>query len=103
MARLDPFIDRLFTEPALRLELESGAGAVLQAARGAIPVIRQPLTVSQIVGALAERLPDELKSAFPRPGTTAFPYRATAGTVDVRLELADGGARATLVPRRATP
>jgi twitching motility protein PilT len=103
MARLDPFIDRLFSDSARELTLESGAGALLAGAKGKIPLIRQPLTLQQVVGAVAEIVPDDLRSGFPRPGTTAFPYQAPAGAVDIRLELGDETARVVVVPRMPRP
>jgi twitching motility protein PilT len=101
MPRLDPFIDRLFAESARELTLESGAGAVLAVARGPLPLIRQSLTVQQVVGAVAEILPDAQRAGFPRAGVTVFPYAAPAGAVEVRLEVSDGAVRVVVVPRAA--
>src|SRR5512133_343462 len=94
MARLDPFIERLFSDSARELRLETGTGAVLASSRGMVPLIKQALTAQQIVGALAEVLPDDRRDGFPAPGTTVFPYVSPHGTVEVRLEVADGSARA---------
>jgi twitching motility protein PilT len=99
MARIDAFIERLFQESAQELRLVTGAGAVLAAARGAVPLLKQPLTTPQIVGAIAEIVPADLKAGFPRPGVTAFPYRSPAGPVDVRLEVGDGSVTALVTPR----
>jgi twitching motility protein PilT len=96
MARLDPFIDRLFAESASELVLEAGTGAVLATPRGAVPLIRQPLTGAQILGALGEIVPASARAALARPGATAFPYVAPAGAVEVRVEVKDGGARAVV-------
>jgi twitching motility protein PilT len=101
MPRLDPFIDRLFAESARELTLESGAGAVLAAPRGAIPLIRQSLTSQQVVGAVAEIVPDDQRAGFPRQGVTVFPYAAPAGAVDVRVDVSDAAVRVVVVPRPA--
>lgn len=98
MARLDPFIERLFSESASELLLETGAGAVLACPRGPVSLIKQPLTAQQILGALAEVLPDDRRDGFPAPGTTVFPYVSPHGTVEVRLEVADGKTRAVVSP-----
>jgi twitching motility protein PilT len=98
MARLDAFIERLFTESARELLLETGAGAVLASARGSVPLIKQALTAQQIVGALSEIVPDDRRAGFPRPGTTVFPYVSPHGTVEIRIEVADGNVRAAVAP-----
>jgi twitching motility protein PilT len=102
MARLDPFIERLVSEPGRELSLETGAGATLASARGAVPLIRQPLTTAQIVGAIGEMVPEDMKAGFPRPGTTVFPYLAPAGAVEVRLEVEGATARARIVAKPAS-
>jgi twitching motility protein PilT len=102
MARLDPLIDRLFSDPGSELSLETGQGAVLSSPRGPQLLIKQPLTTPQIVGALTEILPEDLRPGFPRPGQTAFNYLAPGGPVEVRFELAGAMARAQVV-RRAPP
>jgi twitching motility protein PilT len=101
MARLDPFIDRLFADSARELTLESGTGASLAGARGPVPLIRQALTTQQVVGAVAEIIPDDQRTGFPRPGLTVFPYLAPAGAVEVRLDVKDGTVRVVVVPRTA--
>src|SRR5512133_203061 len=98
MARLDPFIERLFSDSARELRLETGTGAVLASSRGTVPLIKQALTAQQILGALAEVVPDDRRDGFPRPGVTVFPYVSPHGTVEVRLEMADGKARAVVSP-----
>ena len=103
MPRLNPFIDRLFSESARELTLASGAGAVLAAARGEVPLIRQALTRNQVVGAVAEIVPDDQRAGFPRAGLTVFPYAAPAGAVEVRLEIEGGSARVVVVPRPGRP
>src|SRR5512139_2640975 len=101
MARLDPFIERMFSECARELRLEAGAGAVLASARGPVTLIKQALTPQQIVGALAEVVPDDRRDGFPRPGLTVFPYVSPHGTVEIRLEVSDGAARAVVSPFRS--
>ena len=103
MARLDPLIDRLVSEFARELTLQSGAGAVLSAPHGEVPIIRQPLTTHQIVGALTEILPADLKPAFPRTGTTVFRYLAPAGAVEVRVEYGEGRVKASVTPHEDGP
>src|SRR5512138_3019628 len=98
MARLDAFIERMYSEGARELRLETGAGAVLSAPRGVVPLIKQALTAQQIVGALAEVVPDDRRDDFPRPGQTVFPYVSPHGTVEVRVEVTDGKVRAIVAP-----
>src|SRR5512138_984543 len=98
MARLDAFIERMYSEGARELRLETGAGAVLASPRGVVPLIKQALTAQQIVGALAEVVPDDRRDDFPRPGQTVFPYVSPHGTVEVRVEVADGKVRAVVAP-----
>jgi len=102
MARLDPLIDRMLSEFARELRLRTGFGAIVRAPNGEVPVIKQPLTTQQIVGALTEIVPVDLKAGFPRPGTTVFRYLAPAGPVEVRVDFADGRIDALVVPHEAT-
>ena len=102
MARLDPLIDRMLSEFARELRLRTGTGAIVRGPAGEVPVIKQPLTTQQIVGALAEIVPVDLKAGFPRPGTTVFRYLAPAGPVEVRLDYADDRIDATVVPHETT-
>jgi twitching motility protein PilT len=97
MARLDPIIDRLHSNDAGRLVLETGAGALLHTAAGAVAVLPQQLTTQQIVGALAEILPPELAAGFPGHAPMAWRYDHKLGPVEVRFEHRDGCARATVV------
>jgi len=99
MARLDTVIERLLAEPAGALSLETGQGALLASARGEQALIKQPLTTPQIVGALAEIVPEDLRAGFPRPGSTIFNYLSPSGPVEVRFELAGAVARVQVVPR----
>ena len=57
MARLDAYIDLLFREQASFLQLETGTGANLHGNNGPRPVLRQPLTTQQIIGAVGELVP----------------------------------------------
>jgi twitching motility protein PilT len=99
MARIDPFIERLFSESARELRLEEGAGAVLAAPRGSLPLLRQALTRQQVLGAVAEIVPDGQRQAFGRQGRTVFPYLSPHGAVEVRVDVTDGSAAVTVVPR----
>jgi len=101
MARLDPIIDKLHAKNGTHVLLETGAGAMLHTAAGALPVIQQPLTTQQIVGAFAEIAPAELQPGFPGQGEVAWPYDHAAGPVEVRFEHRDGKARATIAKRAA--
>jgi twitching motility protein PilT len=98
MARLDLLIERLFAEGGDELLLSTGAGVALATARGPVALIRQPLTTAQIVGAVAEILPDDERVGFPRP--VAFPYRAPAGPVELRF-LVNGPAVQARITRPA--
>ena len=101
MARLDTVIERLLSEPAARLSLETGQGALLDSPRGQRALIKQPLTTPQIVGAISEIVPDDQRGGFPRPGQTVFNYLSPAGAVEVRFELAGALARVQVLPRAA--
>jgi hypothetical protein len=81
MARIDPFIERLFSDQAERLELTVGQGAMLHGPRGPQPLIKQPLTAAQIAGALSEIVPEDQRLGFPRAGSTVFAYDGPAGQV----------------------
>ena len=98
MASLDPFIERLFSESARELRLDTGGGAVLSAPRGPLPLLKQALTAGQILGAIAEIVPDDRRDGFPRPGLTIFPYVSPHGAVEVRVEVSDGSVRAAVAP-----
>jgi twitching motility protein PilT len=99
MARLDPFIEKLFSESARELRLEAGGGAVLAAARGPVPLVRQALTRQQVLGAVAEIVPDEKRQGFPGPGVTVFPYLSPHGPVEVRVDVTGAGAAVVVLPR----
>jgi twitching motility protein PilT len=97
MARLDAYIDLLFKEQASFLLLETGTGANLHASNGARPVLRQPLTTQQIIGAVGELVPGEMKEAFPGP-SVEFRYGSPAGEVQVRFESKGDKASARISP-----
>jgi twitching motility protein PilT len=99
VARLDTVIERLLSEPAGELSLETGQGALLNSPRGQRALIKQPLTTPQIVGAISEIVPDDQRGGFPRPGQTIFNYLSPAGAVEVRFELSGALARVQLSPR----
>src|SRR5690348_17055748 len=88
MARLDGIIEKLFKEGGDELVLETGSGAVLKRATGDLPVIRTALSTAQILGALGEIAPAELRGGFP-PGTTHFPHRVALGVVLIRIDCRD--------------
>jgi twitching motility protein PilT len=99
VARLDVLIERLISDAGTEILMASGAGVTLTTARGPVPLIRQPLTTAQIVGALAEILPEDQKPGFPRAAT--FPYLAPAAPVEVRCELEGARVRVRITPRAA--
>jgi twitching motility protein PilT len=98
MPRLDAIIDLLLADPRGQLSFATGEGATLVTSRGTQQPIKQALTTAQIVGAVAEIVPDDQRAGFPRPGPTTFNYLAPAGPVRISFELAGAMARATVVP-----
>ncbi len=103
MPRLDPLIERLFKTPGSELLLGTGEGIVLKAPQGQTALIKQPLSTPQIIGALAEIVPEDLKAGFPEEGVSGFPYLSPHGAV--RVELNHGGPMTTAVlkPLRSAP
>jgi twitching motility protein PilT len=97
MARLDAYIDLLFREQASFLLLETGTGANLHANGGTRPVLRQPLTTQQIIGAVGELVPGEMKERFPGP-SLEFRYGSPSGEVQVRFESKGDTATARITP-----
>ena len=97
MARLDAYIDLLFREQASFLQLETGTGANLHGNNGPRPVLRQPLTTQQIIGAVGELVPGEMKDSFPG-AAVEFRYNSPAGEVQVRFESKGDKASARIVP-----
>lgn len=100
MARLDPVIDRLFSEGASALVFETGGSGALLTPSGSRSLYRQPLSSQQILGAFAEIVPLELRSSLGTDGNFAFPYATAAGTVKVTLALAAGRVTATVEPQQ---
>jgi len=99
MPRLDAFVRTLFASAGSEILFESGKGASMSSPRGTVPLVRQPLSTQQIVGAFAEVLPEELARGFPRQGVTSFRYLAPDGAVQIRFELDGGLAQATVHPQ----
>jgi twitching motility protein PilT len=97
MARLDAYIDLLFREQASFLLLETGTGANLHGNNGARPVLRQPLTTQQIIGAVGELVPGEMKDTFPG-AAVEFRYQAPSGEVQVRFQSTGDRATARITP-----
>jgi len=97
VARLDPIFERLLREGS-ELLFDTGSPAVMRAASGEVPVLRQQLTAQQIAGIFAEVVPSEMRSSFPAPGVTTFEYGAPAGRVAVTFERNGGQVRAMVRP-----
>jgi twitching motility protein PilT len=97
VARLDPIFERLLRE-GTELLFETGSPAIMRAASGEVPVLRQQLTAQQIAGIFAEVVPSEMRSSFPAPGVTTFEYGAPAGRVAVKFERNGGQVRAMVRP-----
>src|SRR5690349_18228615 len=102
MARLDGTIERLLKQAGgLELQLETGSGINLKTKDAVVPVLRQPLTTQQLVGALGEILPPENRTGFPQAGASQFGYQSPFGSVTVKMDYAGGKLRATIVPGAA--
>src|SRR5579862_5542198 len=100
MPKLDAVIDRLFKDAAEELIIESGAGIVLRADGQTRPLVSRKLTAPQIVQALTEIAPPQ---AVDGQEIGSFTYQSPQGAVEVRFELVNGNARATLSrPRGAS-
>src|SRR5258705_11777831 len=101
MARLDAFLDFLFRESAAALVMETGAGATLRTRQGAArQLLRQPLTSAQIVGALSEVAPPDLRRGFPS-GTSRFRYKSPLRPVSVVVESPGAVIKANFEPAAA--
>ena len=81
MARFDGVIDKLYKESGLALMLETGSGISMRTAAGNQPVVKTALSTQQIIGALSELVPADLRAGFPEDGVTQFPYLSPAGAV----------------------
>ncbi len=98
MPRVDPFIARLFRPPpgpGAQLVFETGQMGLLVAPGGDSPVIREPLSTAQIVGAFAEIVPPELRSVYPSDGS--FAYDSPSGRVNVRVEKEEDNVKITIM------
>jgi twitching motility protein PilT len=98
MPRLDGVIDALFKQRAAELQMETGRGVHLSNGSQSVPVLKNPLTTQQIIGALAELVPSDMREGFPRPGPTVFPYASPSGAVQVRLQLEGNRAVVVMTP-----
>jgi twitching motility protein PilT len=99
MARLDAVIERLFKESGAEIVMETGTGISIRTSVGAIvPVLKQTLTTPQIIGALAEIVPADVRGNFPSEGTTQFPYLAPSGAVQVKLVKSQSKVSASVAP-----
>src|SRR5947209_7323979 len=96
MPRLDPAIDQMFKTPDSELQLSTGLGIQLKTPAGTKSIVRQPLTTQQIVAAMTEILPADLRGSFPQGGVTRFPYLAPAGPVLVKVDYGGQKAQATI-------
>ena len=98
MARIDAYIQQLFSRAGLELVFETGQGAYVRTPSGAVPVLKQALLAPQIVGAFEEIVPDDAKATYPAEGVTTFPYASPSGHVTVSLEKRGGLVRALVTP-----
>lgn len=101
MARLDPVIDKLFSEAAAAVVFETNTSAFLLTAGGNRPVYKQQLSTQQIIGAFAEIVPPELQHRLTAEGQFSFGYTAPAGGVEIQVTNTAGSVRATIKPKAA--
>ncbi|WP_198316086.1 hypothetical protein [Cystobacter fuscus] len=101
MARFDAFIDKLYKESAVAIMLETGSGITLRTASGNVPMVKAGLNTQQIIGALSEIVPADLRANFPPEGVSTFPYAAPAGSVQVKVQNVSGHLKVALVPYKA--
>ncbi|OJH35752.1 type IV pilus twitching motility protein PilT [Cystobacter ferrugineus] len=101
MARFDAFIDKLYKESAVAIMLETGSGITLRTATGNVPMVKAGLNSQQIIGALSEIVPADLRANFPPEGVSTFPYSAPAGAVQVKVQNVSGHLKVALVPYKA--
>ncbi|EPX56471.1 Twitching motility protein PilT [Cystobacter fuscus DSM 2262] len=101
MARFDAFIDKLYKESAVAIMLETGSGITLRTASGNVPMVKAGLNSQQIIGALSEIVPADLRANFPPEGVSSFPYSAPAGSVQVKVQNVSGHLKVALVPYKA--
>ncbi len=97
MPRLDPVIQRLFTQAGgQELVLTTGAGISLRTADALVPVVKPALSTQQLISLLVELVPTDLREGFPAEGLTTFPYLSPSGAVQVKLEQVGGLLTATV-------
>ncbi|WNG36839.1 type IV pilus twitching motility protein PilT [Archangium violaceum] len=101
MARFDAFIEKLYKESGVAIMLETGSGITLRTASGNVPMVKAGLNSQQIIGALSEILPADMRGSFPAEGVTNFPYAAPAGSVQVKVQNVSGHLKVALVPYKA--
>ena len=98
MARFDAFIEKLYKESGVAIMLETGSGITLRTASGNVPMVKAGLSTQQIIGALSEIVPADLRAAFPTEGVSSFPYAAPAGAVQVKVQNVGGHLKVALMP-----
>jgi twitching motility protein PilT len=102
MARFDAFIEKLYKESGVAIMLETGSGITLRTAAGNVPIVKAGLNSQQIIGALSEIIPADMRGGFPAEGVTTFPYSAPAGAVNVKVQNVGGHMKVALVPYKPT-
>ena len=102
MARFDAFIEKLYKEAGVAVMLETGSGITLRTASGNVPMVKAGLSSQQIIGALSEIIPADMRSEFPAEGVSSFPYSAPAGAVQVKVQNVAGHLKVALVPYKPT-
>jgi len=98
MARFDAFIEKLYKEAGVAIMLETGSGITLRTAAGNVPIVKAGLSTQQIIGALSEIVPADLRGDFPTEGLSSFPYSAPAGAVQVKVQNVAGHLKVALMP-----
>ncbi|MFY0567304.1 type IV pilus twitching motility protein PilT [Archangium lansingense] len=100
MARFDAFIEKLYKEAGVAIMLETGSGINLRTAAGNVPMVKAGLNSQQIIGALSEILPPDMRGSFPTEGVSTFSYAAPAGAVQVKVQNVSGHLKVALVPQQ---
>ncbi|HYO58206.1 type IV pilus twitching motility protein PilT [Archangium sp.] len=100
MARFDAFIEKLYKEAGVAIMLETGSGITLRTASGNVPMVKAGLNSQQIIGALSEILPADLRGNFPSEGVSTFAYAAPSGAVQVKVQNVSGHLKVALVPHK---
>ncbi|WPB82559.1 type IV pilus twitching motility protein PilT [Archangium violaceum] len=103
MARFDAFIEKLYKEAGVAIMLETGSGINLRTAAGNVPMVKAGLNSQQIIGALSEILPADMRGSFPTEGVSTFSYAAPSGAVQVKVQNVAGHLKVALVPQKAAP